>query len=247
MKKEADGRGGSAFVHDRLAVGDTIAALPPRNDFPLKEDAALSILIGGGIGITPLIAMAERLAEIDRPFRFHAAFRSAADMLLRDRIGRYAQLALHFDDEAGSLFPMAAAVSAAPPGAHLYCCGPAPMIESFLASARAAGRDEATLHFEYFTPPAAVPQDGSFIVELARSGLELIVPPRKSILEVVREAGIDAPSSCEQGTCGACETKVLAGIPDHFDAVLTPQDRKAGKSMMICCSGALSDRLVLDL
>ena len=87
----------------------------------------------------------------------------------------------------------------------------------------------------------------SFVVELARSGLLLTVPPGKSILEVVREAGVDANSSCEEGTCGACEVAVLAGVPDHFDAVLSPQERRAGKTMMICCSGALTNRLVLDL
>ncbi|HWW63724.1 MAG TPA: 2Fe-2S iron-sulfur cluster binding domain-containing protein [Sphingomonadaceae bacterium] len=91
------------------------------------------------------------------------------------------------------------------------------------------------------------PSDGSFIVELARSGLTLVVPPGRTILQVVREAGIKAPSNCESGTCGACETKVLEGIPDHFDAVLSPKDKREGKSMMICCSGALSERLVLDL
>ena len=89
--------------------------------------------------------------------------------------------------------------------------------------------------------------DGSFTVELARSGLTLTVPPDKTILQVVREAGIPTPSNCEQGTCGACEVKVLGGVPDHFDAVLSPQDKRAGKSIMICCSGALSEKLVLDL
>lgn len=96
------------------------------------------------------------------------------------------------------------------------------------------------------SPDSPLP-DGSFVVELARSGLVLVVPPDKSILQVVRDAGVEAASNCEHGTCGACETKVLAGIPDHFDAVLSPQDKRAGKSMMICCSGALSEKLVLDL
>lgn len=93
----------------------------------------------------------------------------------------------------------------------------------------------------------SLPSDGSFIVELARSGMTLTVPPDKTILEVLREAGIAAASNCEQGTCGACETRVLAGVPDHFDAVLSPKDKREGKSMMICCSGSLSERLVLDI
>ena len=97
------------------------------------------------------------------------------------------------------------------------------------------------------TPEEGSPPDGSFVLELARSGLSFVVPPGKSILEIVREAGIATPSNCEQGTCGACEVKVLEGVPDHFDAVLSPKEKREGKSMMICCSGALSDRLVLDL
>jgi len=96
-------------------------------------------------------------------------------------------------------------------------------------------------------PKPDLPDDGSFILELARSGLTLVVPPGKSILELVREAGIATPSNCEQGTCGACEVKVLEGIPDHFDAVLSPKEKREGKSMMICCSGSLTDRLVIDL
>ena len=95
--------------------------------------------------------------------------------------------------------------------------------------------------------PDPLPADGSFAVELARSGITLVVPPDRTILEVVREAGIKAPSNCESGTCGACETKVLEGVPDHFDAVLSPKDKREGKSMMICCSGSLTAKLVLDL
>ena len=97
------------------------------------------------------------------------------------------------------------------------------------------------------TPPDPLPADGSFTVELARSGVTLTVPPDRTILQIVREAGIGAPSNCESGTCGACETKVLEGVPDHFDAVLSPKDKREGKSMMICCSGSLTAKLVLDL
>ncbi|HEX7710704.1 MAG TPA: PDR/VanB family oxidoreductase, partial [Sphingomonadaceae bacterium] len=234
-------------MHDRLRIGDAIHVRAPRNDFPLAEGAPFSVLIGGGIGITPLLAMARRLSELGRPFRFHAAFRDRDNLLLGNRLADVPHLKFHFDDEAGELFPMADAVAAAPRDAHLYCCGPAPMIESFIDQAKADGRDGRAIHFEYFTAPAAPAADGSFTVALARSGIELAVPPGKSILETVRAAGVAAPSSCEQGTCGACETRVIEGIPDHCDAVLSPKDRREGKSMMICCSGALTDRLVLDL
>lgn len=247
IRKEASGRGGSIIAHERLKVGDGITVLAPRNDFPLDESAPYSVLIGGGIGITPLLAMATRLLELDQPFTFHAAFRSRAEMVLSERLEAIPAVALHFDAEAGGVFPMAAAIAAAPREAHLYCCGPAPMIQAFLESAEADGREPAKLHVEYFSPPGGPRYDGSFTLELARSGLVLNVPAGKSILEVVREAGVAAPSSCEQGTCGACEVKVLDGVPDHFDAVLTPPERREGKRMMICCSGALGDRLVIDL
>ncbi len=247
VRREAAGRGGSAFLHERLQLGDTIAALAPRNDFALEEAASTSVLIGGGIGVTPLIAMAERLTKLGRSFSFHAAFRSPADSLLAEELAQFPQLIRHIDDEAGGYLPLAQIIAQAPREAHFYCCGPAAMIDSFLACARADGREEAQIHVEYFTAQQPPRAEGSFIVELARSGLTLTVQPGKSILETVREAGVEAVSSCEMGTCGACETKVLEGIPDHFDAVLSPKDRREGKSMMICCSGSLSDRLVLDL
>ncbi|MEO9130282.1 MAG: PDR/VanB family oxidoreductase [Sphingomonas sp.] len=246
VRKDANSRGGSAFVHDRLASGDAIDVLAPRNDFPLIEDAKFTLLIGGGIGITPLLAMASRLSELHQPFRFHAAFASRAELLLTGSLDRLA-VDLHFDDAAGQLFPLGVAIADAPRDAQLYCCGPAAMIEAFIIAARADGRDEAAIHVEYFTPPSAPMAEGSFSVALARSGIEFVVPPGTSILDMVRASGIAAASSCEQGTCGACEVKVLEGVPDHFDAVLSPKDKRAGKSMMICCSGALSDRIVLDL
>ncbi|MCW3836970.1 PDR/VanB family oxidoreductase [Sphingomonas canadensis] len=247
VRREPNSRGGSAAVHDGLRPGSAIGVLPPRNDFPLVTDARHSVLIGGGIGITPLLSMASWLGTHGRAFDLHAAFASRPALLLADRLDRVPQARLHFDDAAGGPFPLAATIAAAPRDAHLYCCGPAAMIQDFIAMARADGRDDAAIHFEYFAPPPAAAPAGSFTVALARSGIELAVPPGKSILEVVRAAGIAAGSSCEQGTCGACEVRVIEGIPDHFDAVLSPKDKREGKSMMICCSGALSDRLVLDL
>lgn len=247
VRRETPGRGGSAFLHDQLSTGDQIEALPPQNGFPLVETAPHSVLIGGGIGVTPLIAMASRLRELGRPLTFHAAFRDEDHILLADELHSIGRVTIHLDSRDGGPFPIAAAIGSAPADAHLYCCGPAAMIDAFIASAREQGRHESVLHHEYFAGARAALQEGSIIVELARTGRTIIVPPGKSILEAVREAGVPASSSCEQGTCGACETKVLAGVPDHFDAVLSPADRKSGKTMMICCSGALTERLVLDL
>jgi vanillate O-demethylase ferredoxin subunit len=241
VRRETPSRGGSTFLHDSVQPGDAVEALGPRNDFLLNEAAAHSLLIGGGIGVTPLVAMARRLEELGRPFTFHAAFRDKDHLLLADELQRIGSLVMHFDDAEGMIFPMGETIAAAPPGAHLYCCGPTGMIDSFIRGAREQGRPEETVHFEYFTGVEAPVQDGSIVVELARTGITILVPPGKSILDAVREAGVPANSSCEQGTCGACETRVLEGVPDHFDAVLSPADRKSGKMMMICCSGAVTE------
>jgi ferredoxin len=152
---------------------------------------------------------------------------------------------LHVDEEAGGFLPIAALVADAPADAHLYCCGPAPMLGVFETAC--TGRDSGTVHVEYFAQKYEQALEGGYTVELARSGASHVVPPGKTILQVLKDAGIDVTSSCEEGICGACETKVLAGTPDHRDAILTERERAANKSMMICCSGALSDRLVLDL
>lgn len=247
VKREEQGKGGSAYVHDRLRVGDLVDVGAPQNNFPLDTGGGPAVLIGGGIGVTPLIAMAMRLQELGRPFRFFAAFRSSDHAILTGLLGKIGGVSIHFDETSGGIFPMAETVAAAPRDAHLYCCGPAPMIEKFLECARLDGRAEGMVHVEYFAAADAAASEGNFVVELARSGLSLQIPPGKSILETVRAAGVTVPSSCEQGVCGECETKVLEGIPDHRDAVLSASERKAGKSMMICCSGALSARLVLDL
>lgn len=247
VKREPASRGGSALIHDKLRVGELLTVRPPRNDFPLCETAPASILIAGGIGVAPLIAMSARLLELGRPFELHVGFRTADHAILSKELDRLPNVSRHFDDAAGGLFPMSTTVTTAPRDAHLYCCGPTPMIKAFLECAAADRRDEAFLHVEYFSPATAAATDGSFIVELARSGRTFTIPPGQSILRVLQEAGIATLSNCEQGVCGACEVKVLEGVPDHHDAVLTPAERRQGKSMMICCSGALSDRLVLDL
>lgn len=247
VKKEPSGRGGSAFIHEKLQVGDVLGVRAARNQFPLVEEAPVSILVAGGIGVTPLIAMAERLTQLRRPFELHVAFRGADHAILSKQLDRLHPVFWHFDDTAGGFFPMAAKIAAAPRDAHLYCCGPTSMIQSFLECGAADGRNKDLLHVEYFSPASAGAAAGSFVVELARSGRTFVVPPGKSILEVLREAGVSTLSNCEQGVCGACEVKVLEGVPDHRDAVLSPTERKEGRSMMICCSGALTDRIVLDL
>jgi vanillate O-demethylase ferredoxin subunit len=140
---------------------------------------------------------------------------------------------------------VAAIVARVPQGAHLYCCGPLPMLEAFEKAAAALPRERR--HVEYFSSPNAPAVEGGFIVVLARSGREIAIPAGITILEALRAAGLSVPASCEQGVCGTCETKVIAGRPDHRDILLTPEEKASNKTMMICCSGSLDPKLVLDM
>jgi ferredoxin len=152
----------------------------------------------------------------------------------------------NFDDENGGKFlDMAAIIAEAPGGSHFYCCGPLPMLDAYRKAT--AALPPAQVHLEYFSAPTEAADVSGLTLELACSKKILTVPAGKTILEVVRAAGVSVVSSCEQGICGACETKVLSGIPDHRDTILSDAERAEGKTMMICCSGAKSDRLVLDL
>lgn len=245
VKRDAQSRGGSRFVHDELRPGMRLTISAPRNNFPLHEQAAETILIAGGIGITPVWCMVQRLVALGRPWQLHYACRSRGDAAFHETLAALTPVRFHFDDEAGALLDVAAIVAAASNQAHLYCCGPAPMLAAFEAAT--AGWPREQVHVEYFTAKEAPATDGGFIVELRRSGREIVVAPGQTILEAVRAAGVPAASSCEAGICGTCETPVLGGIPDHRDQWLSEAERAANKSVMICCAGSKTDRLVLDL
>ena len=246
IKRDGASRGGSSWIHDHLKVGMRLLVDPPRNNFPLNEDAQRTVLFAGGIGITPIYCMATRLAALGRSFALHYSCRSRADAAFLRELAGEAHVHLHIDDEqAGRFLPIADLVAAAPQGAHLYCCGPAPMLAAFEAAA--TGRPPEQIHVEYFTQQHEAATSGGFTVVLARSQREFVVPDGKTILQALRDGGFDAAHSCEEGVCGACETKVIEGVPDHRDSVLSQAERSAGKTMMICCSGALSPKLVLDL
>ncbi|HEY5412298.1 MAG TPA: PDR/VanB family oxidoreductase [Caulobacteraceae bacterium] len=246
VKLDAKTRGGSKWLHEAARVGSMFEVGGPRNNFPLQEDAPHTVLIAGGIGITPIWCMAQKLEEIGASFDLHYAVRDRADAAFLAELERLApRVKLHVDVEAEAVLDVTAIVAAAPEGAHLYCCGPAPMLEAFEAAA--GGRPPGQVHVEYFSAPELEPLEGGFVVVLAKSGREFAVDPGSTILETLRAAGLSVTSSCEQGVCGACETRILEGVPDHRDLLLTPAEKASGKTMMICCSGSLSDRLVLDL
>jgi ferredoxin-NADP reductase len=246
IKRDPASRGGSRHIHDELRVGRTLKISPPRNNFPLKEDAPHIILLAGGIGITPIWCMVQRLAKLGRSWQLYYACRSRADMAFLNSLEQLAGSQFHFDDESGGRFlDIAAIVAQAPKDAHLYCCGPTPMLAAFEAAT--AGWPREQVHVEYFTPKQEPDKKGGFVVELARSGREFEIPAGKSILEVLLDAGIDCDYSCELGICGACEQRVISGVPEHRDAILTEEEQASNTKVMICCAGCKSERLVLDL
>ena len=250
IKLDRQGRGGSAFVHDRLRVGDLVRVGAPRNNFPMEEGGAPVVLIGGGIGITPMIAMAHRARSLGIDMRLHQVVRTRDDLLaLESWLAGHGGLAhIHVDAEAdGRLFDLRGAIAAAPRDAHLYCCGPGPMLDAFQQAAHQAGWPEARVHVEHFSAEPIAPSDKAFDLLLAKSGKSFCVQKGQTIVEVLRDAGIAVEVSCEQGICGACETRIVSGTADHKDMILSDAEKAAGQTMMICCSGALSDTLVLDL
>ncbi len=252
INRDRGSRGGSSWLHDHLRVADRIKIGPPRNNFPLDESAAHSVLIGGGIGITPLWCMVQRLERIGRSWAVHysARHRAAAALLAElesfTAASAHGSLRLNFDQEpGGTMLELSSIVRDAPAGSHFYCCGPVPMLEAFQHACE--GLPDERVHLEYFAPKEdSAIAHGGFTVVLARSSRRVVVAEDQTILDALRAEGISVPSSCEQGVCGACETAVLDGVPDHRDLVLSPKERASNKVMMICCSGAKSQTLVLD-
>jgi ferredoxin-NADP reductase len=248
IKRDPASRGGSRFMHDELRVGRTIKISAPRNNFPLKEDASHTVLIAGGIGITPIRCMVQRLLERERSFALHYACRSRADATFLNELQEVAGASFHFDDESeGRFLDVASIVAAASKDAHLYCCGPTPMLSAFEAASRDWPR--AQIHVEYFTPKqeSAKAKKGGFTVELARSGQEFFIPEGRSILEVLLDEGVDVDYSCELGICGACEQRIISGIAEHHDSILSEEEQAENKRVMICCASSKSERLVLDM
>ena len=246
IKRDPASRGGSRYIHDELRVGKTLKISMPRSNFPLEEDAKHTILLAGGIGITPIWCMVQRLQELGRSWQLYYSCRSRADMAFLDALEGMAPSQFHFDDEsAGKFLDIAAIAAEAPKDTHLYCCGPTPMLNAFEAATKDWPREQ--IHVEYFTPKAEAAKQGGFTVELARSNQEFFIPEGRTILEVLLDEGVDVDYSCELGICGACEQRVISGMPEHRDAILTEEEQAENKRVMICCAGCKSERLVLDL
>lgn len=248
VRLEDEGTGGSRFMHG-LKPGDEITATGPKNHFPLDGGDGPVLLLAGGIGVTPLIAMATALSAGSRDFRMVYASRSAAAAAFADRLSTSHgdRISLHHDDQAGGPVPVADLVNAADAATNIYVCGPKPMIDATRAAMEAAGRPEVQFHAELFENTSHQSGDKPFEVEVASTGQVVNVPADKTIIEALEEAGVDLIYDCQRGDCGICQTDVLEGTPDHRDVVLSKEERDSGKVMQICVSRALTDRLKLDL
>tara|TARA_R110000772_G_scaffold268582_1_gene396590 strand:+ start:1484 stop:3691 length:2208 start_codon:yes stop_codon:yes gene_type:complete len=248
--REPESRGGSIAVHDNINIGSKVRISQPRNFFELADGAHHSVLLAGGIGITPILAMAHKLKSTDRSFELHYASRSRDRMAFFEEIFQTHladQAEAHFDDgPEEQRFNAEAILRAAPNGAHLYCCGPAGFIDYVVATAESLGWSEECVHVERFSATPII-EGAPFDVVAARSGRTFHVPCDKSIMQVLYEAGIKVPSSCHSGVCATCVTNVVSGVPEHRDMVLTPQQRADNSVIAVCCSRSKTDRLVLDI
>lgn len=252
VKREPASRGGSAGVHAGFHVGGLVTISPPRNNFPLQDDADHHLLLAGGIGITPLLSMARHLAAQGKPFHLHYFVRSARDAAFTDLLDSpplSGSVSLHCGlDAEGTAAELRELLQHRPAGGHLYVCGPVPFMECATAEAAAAWPPDS-VHQEWFTAAPGQADEATdlpFRVRLAREGVEFEVEPGQSILQAFDEHGIFAARSCEQGYCGTCELAVLEGEPEHRDTYLSEEERRSGQVMMPCVSRCKGRLLVLD-
>lgn len=246
VRREVDGRGGSAWLCDRVQAGDGLRISPPRNHFPLDETAPHTLLIAGGIGITPLMSMIHRLRTLGKRWTLWYTARDEDQLVLADQLQELATA-----EDMVNLHSTASApridlqhLLDEHPDSAVYSCGPVPLLQHL----QELGRERLdSIHVEFFENTVAKATERAYDVELASTGDRVHIPAGCTILDMLIKRGMDLEYSCSEGTCGTCEVGVMSGRPDHRDAVLTPAEREAGASMMICCSGSQDPLLVLDL
>jgi vanillate O-demethylase ferredoxin subunit len=248
--KDPASRGGSLAVHEYLHEGQEVHISAPRNLFALAPDASRSILIGGGIGITPMIAMAYALESTQSDFELHYCGRSRSRSAFLNELENadFARhVFTHFDDEAPSQkLDLPAVLSAAAVGVHAYVCGPAGFMDWVIREALRAGYADDHVHREYFQVEVDASGAG-FEVVAQRSGKTVQVAEGQSIVDALSAVGVKIEISCEQGVCGTCLCDVLEGEPDHRDVYLTDDEKAANDQILVCCSRAKSKKLVLDI
>ena len=245
--RDANSRGGSQALHDSWCAGRVVRVSAPRNAFPLHEDSRRTVLLAGGIGVTPLLSMAYRLQGLGRDFVLHYCAKSAEKAAFLEEIRHSAlepNVRFHFSDERRFLAEVD--LGAPDPETQLYCCGPRGFMDMIVREAASLGWPAERLHLERFGA-ALAGTETAFTLEARRSGLTLEVPGGKTILDVLTAAGVEVPSSCCAGVCATCLTDVIAGVPDHRDMVLTDDEKASNDRIAVCCSRALSRTLVLDI
>lgn len=248
VRLEEQSKGGSAFMHQQVEVGSTLTISSPNNLFALDPTAGRHVLIAGGIGITPFLAQLHELEGGDTDYELHYAFRSPEHSAFQDDLssGPHAGRTRFYIDSLGRKLDLAALCAGLTDDAHLYVCGPKPLIDAVIATAAKAGIAEQRVHWEQF---AATPATGAaFTVVLARSGQELLVEEGMTILQAIQKSkAANVECLCREGVCGTCETRIIDGEAEHFDQYLSDEEKAAQQSLMVCVSRAKSARLVLDL
>lgn len=247
--RDAASRGGSVAMHEQVKEGDVLSISEPRNHFPLQA-APHTLLVAGGIGITPLLCMAQRLAAIGASFEIHACNRSLARSAFVDELRTFGErFHLHLDDgEPGQKLDLPAVLKKAPVGSRLYVCGPGGFIDFVVSTAKAQDWPADHVHREYFgAAPQDTSGDGSFQVKIASTGKTYAIAADQTVTAALAAQGVDILVSCEQGVCGTCLTRVLEGECDHRDMYLTDEEKAANDQFTPCCSRAKSPLLVLDL
>ncbi|WP_211349244.1 PDR/VanB family oxidoreductase [Nocardioides litoris] len=254
--REPEGRGGSAYLHDELRVGDRLKVTRPKQSFALEE-APFHALVAGGVGITPIMAFAEHLDREGRPFRLVYGGRSEQTMAFRQRLARLGDRVTFLAEDRDGRPDLEAVLKDLPADGLVYVCGPLPLLRAVEAAAETVhGPDQDVVRFELFSSAgverAAPPGDDApagegYELVLARSGHTLRLQPDANILDKVLAVGVEVENDCRDGICGSCITSVLSGTVDHRDLVLTKREKAAGDKMLICCSKPTCDRLELDL
>lgn len=244
--RETQSRGGSIMLHDTLKVGDLVKIVAVRNNFPLVS-AEFSLLVAGGIGITPLLAMARELERRNKAWKLLYGGRDRASMAFLDELEMFGDKVLVRPQDEFGLLDLAGFLGASEAEKIVYCCGPEPLIKA--VEAHCADWPEDRLQIERFRPMEDEPGvvNTAFEVELKQTGQVVTVGPEQSIGAALEDAGIYIPRSCNEGTCGTCLTRVIEGVPDHRDSFLRPRQRAKNNVIMVCCSRSCTPRLVLDV
>lgn len=247
VRRETPSKGGSAFMHDKVAEGDALYITAPNNLFALDEAARHHVLIAGGIGITPFMSQLHDLHRCGGSYELHYAFRADEHGAFRDELARLCGNGVRFYvDSKGQRMDLEALLGGMEPGAHAYVCGPTPLIDAVRGAAQAVGIESARVHVEQFAAPKLT--GGAFTVVLAKSGKTVEVAAGESILNAIeRDSTVPVDCLCREGVCGTCETRILEGEAEHADQYLSNAEKATQKTMLICVSSAKGSRLVLDL